>query len=393
MSLLNSDYLTERRNGLKINVSESEIADAVKDSKNKPKAAIAYLLSQGFIFTRIADSFAIAAGGSTFYRNQVEAYVKEGLSKKDAEAKAFQDFRAVAEETQQSSNPSKISQQQASGAGRVILAFANTPMQYARIIKRATQDLINGRGDWKSNVSKIVYYAAIQNLIFNALSNALFALAFSEEEEEQEDKTGRIANGMADSLLRGLGIQGAAVAAVKDALFTILSEYRGGLLLIEDINRYISDHLPNDLVGAICTNRHTDTDIIMHFQSIGRVTSKIWQNINWLRFHKNTDSVDRHIKKFEDKFEYLKIAEMMINKQYYNGNERFFLFVDVDAEKILGDFDKALLNEAIDDYIEKYYRKIISPMLKQRDLKGKIKYNQASAVKFVRDRIIKNYCS
>jgi hypothetical protein len=180
---------------------------------------------------------------------------------------------------------------------------------------------------------------------------------------------------------------------IQDALFTILSEYRGGLLLIEDINRYISDHLPNDLVGAICTNRHTDTDIIMHFQSIGRVTSKIWQNINWLRFHKNTDSVDRHIKKFEDKFEYLKIAEMMINKQYYNGNERFFLFVDVDAEKILGDFDKALLNEAIDDYIEKYYRKIISPMLKQRDLKGKIKYNQASAVKFVRDRIIKNYCS
>ena len=84
---------------------------------------------------------------------------------------------------------------------------------------------------------------------------------------------------------------------------------------------------------------------------------------------------------------------MMINKQYYNGNERFFLFVDIDSEKILGDFDKKLLNEAIDDYIEKYYRKIISPMLKQRDLKGKVKYNQESAVKFVRDRIIKNYCS
>ena len=39
---MNSDYLTQRRrNGLKINVSESEIADAVKDSKNKVKAAIA----------------------------------------------------------------------------------------------------------------------------------------------------------------------------------------------------------------------------------------------------------------------------------------------------------------------------------------------------------------
>jgi hypothetical protein len=141
-----------------------------------------------------------------------------------AEKQAFDDFYAIAEESQQSSNPSKISQQQASGAGRVILAFANTPMQYARIIKRATQDLINGRGDWKTNVSKIVYYSTIQNLIFNALSNALFALAFGEEDEEKEDKTGRIANGMADSLLRGLGIQGAAVSAVKDALLTIYKQ-------------------------------------------------------------------------------------------------------------------------------------------------------------------------
>ena len=224
MTLMNSPYLVERRDGLKINVSESEIADAVSESSNKPKAFLNLLLSKGFVLTRIADSFAIAAGGSTFYRNQIKAYMKSGMDQKAAEKQAFDDFYAVAETSQQSSNPSKISQQQASGAGRVILAFANTPMQYNRIIKRATQDLINGRGDWKTNVSKIVYYGAIQNLIFNALQNALFALAFGEEEEEKEDKTGRIANGMADSLLRGLGIQGAAVVAVKDALITIYKQ-------------------------------------------------------------------------------------------------------------------------------------------------------------------------
>jgi hypothetical protein len=204
----------------------------VKDSKNKPKAAIAYLLSKGFIFTRIADSFAIAAGGSTFYRNQIEAYVKEGMSQKDAETKAFEDFRAVAEETQQSSNPSKISQQQASGIGRVVLAFANTPMQYARIIKRSAQDLINGRGDWRANVSKIVYYSTVQNLIFNALQQALFALAFDEDEDETDEakqkkldgKKGRIANGMADSLLRGMGYGGALVSTLKNVLLKIADE-------------------------------------------------------------------------------------------------------------------------------------------------------------------------
>ena len=233
MTLMNSDYLVERRNGLKINVSESEIADAVRESKNKPKAAIAFLLSKGFVMTRFADSFAIASGGSTFYRNRLEALKKQGLSDADAETQAFEDFKAIAEENQQSSSPSKISQQQASAAGRVILAWANTPMQYARIQKRAAQDLINKRGDWKSNVSKIVYYGAIQNLIFNSLQQAVFALGFGDDEEETDeakakkknDKAYKVVNGMIDSQLKGLGIFGAASVAIKNTLTTLYEEH------------------------------------------------------------------------------------------------------------------------------------------------------------------------
>lgn len=178
---------------------------------------------------------------------------------------------------------------------------------------------------------------------------------------------------------------------IQDALFHILNTFRGGLLLIEDINRYISDQLPNDVVGAICTNRHTDTDIILHFQSIGRVTTKIWQNINWIRFHKNTDSVDKHKKKFEDKYEYLKIAEILINNRYYKGDQRYYLYVDIDDEKLLGDINKKELDEAINEYISKYYRQIISPLLNQKDLKGKPMHSAESAMKLVKSRIYTNY--
>jgi len=232
MTLMNSDYLVERRNGLKINVSESEIADAVRESKNKPKAAIAFLLSKGFVMTRFADSFAIASGGSTFYRNRLKSLLKSGMDQKAAEAQAFADFKAIAEESQQSSSPSKISQQQASAAGRVILAWANTPMQYARIQKRAAQDLINGRGDWKTNVSKIVYYGAVQNLIFNTLQQAVFALGFGDDDEDDEKKAEKknkkalsVANGMIDSQLKGLGIFGAASAAMKNTLMTLYEQH------------------------------------------------------------------------------------------------------------------------------------------------------------------------
>jgi hypothetical protein len=226
--LMNSDYLLDRRNGLKLNISESEIADAAATSKNKAKAAINYLLQKGFLPTQYADSFAIASGGATFYRNRIKDLVSKGMTEVDAKKQALIEFRQVAEESQQSSDPSRISQQQASNIGRLILAFANTPMQYARIQKRAIQDLINGRGDAKSHVSRIVYYGFVQNVIFNALQQAVFALGFGDDDDDDDEKEEaknkkylNVANGMLDSLLRGLGIGGAAVSVAKNFLMDI----------------------------------------------------------------------------------------------------------------------------------------------------------------------------
>ena len=220
MTLMNSDFLRDRRNGLRINITESEIADAAKTSKNKAKAALAYILSKGYLPTQYADSFAIAVGGATYYRNRIKDLMKkEGMSEKEASEQAMREFREIAEENQQSSRPDKISQQQASDAGRLILMFANTPMQYARLQKRAFQDLVNGRGDSKANVSKLIYYGVVQNIIFNALQQAVFAIGFGDEEEEKDEKrVTRTLNGMLDSLLRGLGIAGATTSVIKNFL-------------------------------------------------------------------------------------------------------------------------------------------------------------------------------
>lgn len=58
------------------------------------------------------------------------------MSKKQAEEQTFLDFQELAETAQQSSRPDKISKQQASPLGRLILAFQNTPMQYTRLMKK-----------------------------------------------------------------------------------------------------------------------------------------------------------------------------------------------------------------------------------------------------------------
>ena len=46
---MNSDFLLDRRNGLRLNIAESEIADAAATSKNKVKGAIKYILEKGYL--------------------------------------------------------------------------------------------------------------------------------------------------------------------------------------------------------------------------------------------------------------------------------------------------------------------------------------------------------
>ena len=244
MKLMNSDYLVNRRDGLKINVNEAELTEAA--TKGGLQGMISYLLDKGFVITRIMDSLAIATGGATFFINRKKSLLNrtnEATGKKytdaEAEQQAFDDFYAIAEETQQSSNPSKISTQQASYFGRVFLAFQNVTMQYNRKTKKSIRDLYNRRTkpgmtqreSDLSNMSSILYYVGVQNLIFNGLQQALFAVAFDDEEEEAKDeertkseRTARIANGMLDSLLNGLGFGGAIMSTAKNVGLRILNE-------------------------------------------------------------------------------------------------------------------------------------------------------------------------
>ena len=231
--IFNSDKLKQRRSGLQTDVNQAEIANEAKGAKNKAGAVIAYLLKIGFTPTQIADSFAIAAGGASFYRNRVNTYMKEGMSKKEAEVQAFEDFSKTADEAQQSSDPYLVSQEQRSVLGRLVLAFQNTPMQYTRLMKKSMQDLANGRGDAKTHISKIIYYGAVQNFIFSALQSALFAVipGFDDEDEDKmtekeqeklerknDQRTLRIINSMTDSVLKGSGVRGAVIATLKNTI-------------------------------------------------------------------------------------------------------------------------------------------------------------------------------
>ena len=215
IELINSDFLTDRRGGQKIEINTADLANS--EPGNYFLRMNKKLLEYGFKPTQWGDSFAIAFGGATWYRNKINQLIDGGMNEADAKSQAMLELQEIAEETQQSSRPDRISRQQASDIGRLILAFANTPLQYARLTKKATLDLINRRGDWRANASKIVYYGVAQNLFFSAMQSALFSMLFDEtSDEEDEKKLSYYSNGVLDGFLRGMGYAGAAISALKN---------------------------------------------------------------------------------------------------------------------------------------------------------------------------------
>jgi hypothetical protein len=236
-TIFNSDFLKERRKGIGTDINGNDLARSLQDSRNPMAKLLQMLLRAGFTPTQVADNIAIATGGSTFYRNRINTYLKDGLSQKEAESRAFEDFQEIAEETQQSAREDKVSMQQASWVGKIILNFQNVTSQYNRIAKRSFLDLKNrriskGYKDQRTsdlaNISRIAYYLAVQNLIFYGLQSAIFAAMFDDEEEglsEEEKqkrkkvldkKSERIINGTIDSILRGSGMFGAIISVLKN---------------------------------------------------------------------------------------------------------------------------------------------------------------------------------
>jgi glutamyl/glutaminyl-tRNA synthetase len=69
-----------------------------------------------------------------------------------------------------------------------------------------------------SNLSRMAYYFAIQNLIFYSLQSALFMAMFDDDEDDERwlTKKERMINGSIDSVLRGSGVMGGVIATLKN---------------------------------------------------------------------------------------------------------------------------------------------------------------------------------
>jgi hypothetical protein len=163
----------------------------------------------------------------------------------------------------------------------------------------------------------------------------------------------------------------------KEAIEYMIKNYRNGMLVLEDINTYILNvTFMEQIVGGLVNLRHRGVDVLVSYQSLRPVEPRMWQNARWVRMHYQADNVN-DIKGKLPNPELYKIAQNIVNKRYFGGDKRFFLYIHNFLNKIEGKFTKLEFEQACRDYLNanlKYVKeyKQVNGCSMDEAMKGKI---------------------
>jgi hypothetical protein len=187
----------------------------------------------------------------------------------------------------------------------------------------------------------------------------------------------------------------------RDVVELMVNEFKDGLLVLEDLDKYMVGAKGQSVVGLLTTNRHNKLDIMISHQSIAKITTTEWQNCTWLRLHHQVDDVSRYESRIPNFF-VVRIATYIVDEQYemandafahglidekeYKQRKSFFVYVNMRKLKIRGCSVNAFIR-ACKKYIDSHGQKRIRDLLQEKDLYDKPIYKNKLAVmvKIIRD--------
>jgi hypothetical protein len=161
--------------------------------------------------------------------------------------------------------------------------------------------------------------------------------------------------------------------------------FKNGLLVLEDIDKYMTGAKGKSLIGAMTTNRHSGMDLLITHQSVSKVTQTEWQNAAFVRLHHQLDDVDR-ISDALPNYPLMKIAQIIVDRRYYEAvrqykelgaidedefkkRRSFFVYIDMLEHKIIGGTPEEFRVAAM-EFIRQNPR-LISKRMKVGDINGR----------------------
>jgi len=179
----------------------------------------------------------------------------------------------------------------------------------------------------------------------------------------------------------------------KEVVNKILKHFQNGLIVLDDIDHYMTGAKGQSMIGALCTVRHRGIDILFTHQSVAKISTSSWQNVTWLRLHHQVDDITRYRDRIP-KYHLVRIAQLIVDEQYelatiafskgtinedtYKRQKSFFVYVNMRNQKIRGCSREAFIR-ACKKYIDQEEGRKIKMMLLERDFKDNPIYKNRNA--------------
>ena len=182
----------------------------------------------------------------------------------------------------------------------------------------------------------------------------------------------------------------------REIVEKIVAEFTNGLIVLEDIDKFMVGAKGQEVVGVLCANRHSDLDILISHQSIAKITTTEWQNMTWLRLHKQVDDISRYRNRIPN-YSLVRIATFIVEEQYNLANDAFekqlidekqfqirksfFVYLDMRRLKIKG-CSKAAFIRATKRFIDQEENKKLKLLLQETNMEDQPKYKDRKAAVF-----------
>jgi len=136
-----------------------------------------------------------------------------------------------------------------------------------------------------------------------------------------------------------------------EVLTYAINNFKDGLLLAEDINGYVLNlTFLEEIIGRMVSLRHRGLDTILSFQGLRAINPVIYRNTRWVRYHHQLDNAST-VKDKVNNYQLFKLAQIITNNRYENGDIRFRIFIHHFGNKLEGDFTREEFELACKQYL------------------------------------------
>lgn len=189
----------------------------------------------------------------------------------------------------------------------------------------------------------------------------------------------------------------------KEVITKIMKHYKNGLVVLDDIDHYMTGAKGQSMIGALCTVRHKGIDIVLTHQSVAKITTSEWQNCTWLRLHHQVDDVTRYRERIP-KYQMVRIAQLIVDEQYelcsnafamgkiteqeYKIQKSFFVYINMREQRIKG-CSRAAFIRACKKFIDQEESRKVKMLLNEQDFDGNniYKTKNEAIVKMISEKL------